>query len=586
MSWLEWNDEAFEEARERRCAVLLFVKASWCRWCKDLEQRVFQEERVRARLEESFVSVRVDKDRRPDVAATYTRRGWPTLAFLDDQGEQVHAVNFLETEPLLALLDRISVAAAAGELDALRDELASEAAALPEPSPSVPTRRRSPVALGVPAAELSMEIVEHVAKTVLATADPLHGGWGRTQKFPHPEAIDFALIRWSQTGDAQMLGLVRHTLRKMQSGEIHDSLDGGFYRYATQADWSQPLYEKLLDSNAQRTFAYLEAFQAIGDESFERTARHTLEWMVRVLLDPETHAFRGSQDADPEYARLSSRAQRAAHGAPPCDPTHFADWNAMAISTLLKADAVLGEHEWRERAVDALEFLLRELWDPCAGVHHYWDGERHLPGLLGDQAYTLRALVDAVQFLGEGRYLERALELADLTIENLRAEGGGFYDRPAQRGALGGMRRRDRSILENSVMAEALLRLSTLSGLRSYEQHAREALAAFAGDYKRFGHYVAGYARAVDLLHHVPVVVTIIGERGSAPVEELQRAALRPYVASRVVRCLDPRTDASRLGRFGLVAPLVGARAYVERGRESYAETDDPLKLPGLMTRT
>ena len=135
-------------------------------------------------------------------------------------------------------------------------------------------------------------------------------------------------------------------------------------------------------------------------------------------------------------------------------------------------------------------------------------------------------------------------------------------------------------------MAEALLRLATLTGERSYEAHAREALTAFAAEYKRYGHYVAGYARAVDLLYHVPVVVTIIGERGSREVEELQRAALRPYVASRVVRCLDPRVDASRLGRFGLVAPLVGARAYVERGRESYAETDDPEKLPGLMTRT
>ena len=585
MSWLEWNEEAFSEARKRRCAVLLFVKASWCRWCKDLELRVFEDPAVRAKLEADFVAIRVDKDRRPDIAASYTHRGWPTLALLDAEGEVLHAANFLETRPLLELLERASSAAAGGN-ESLHAAFSIES---PEPAPeSEPPRRgrRASVGLGAPAAELSMQIVEHVAKTVVQTADPIHGGWGRSQKFPHPEAIDFALIRWSETGDPKMLAVARRTLRKMQEGEIHDAVDGGFYRYATQADWSQPLYEKLLDSNAQRAFAYLEAFQALGDESFERTARGTLDWMTSTLLDPETHAFRGSQDADPEYSRLRDRSRRDAHGAPACDPTHFASWNAMAISTLLKAEAVLGEPCWREYAMDALGFLLRELWDPSSGVHHYWDGERHLPGLLGDQAYTLRALVDTVQFLGETRHLDLACELADLTIRRLRAEDGGFYDRPAQRGALGHQRRRDRSILENSVMAEALLRLATLTGERSYEAHAREALTAFAAEYKRYGHYVAGYARAVDLLYHVPVVVTIIGERGSKEVEELQRAALRPYVASRVVRCLDPRVDASRLGRFGLVAPLVGARAYVERGRESYAETDDPEKLPGLMTRT
>jgi uncharacterized protein YyaL (SSP411 family) len=219
-------------------------------------------------------------------------------------------------------------------------------------------------------------------------------------------------------------------------------------------------------------------------------------------------------------------------------------------------------------------------------MHHYWDGQPHLPGMLGDQAYTLRALVDAVQFTGENRYLEVAERLASLGVERLRADDGAFYDKPHDPTARGVLRHRNRSILENSVMAEALLRLALLSGNRDYEDCARETLASFTGDYRRYGHFVAGYARAVDLLFHVPVVVTVVGPREGEATRALARAALRPFVASRVVRVVDPVQDPVLFERSGLPAPAGGARAYVERGRESYAETDDPARLPGLMTRT
>ncbi|MFT7485947.1 MAG: hypothetical protein ACI9F9_001799, partial [Candidatus Paceibacteria bacterium] len=125
-----------------------------------------------------------------------------------------------------------------------------------------------------------------------------------------------------------------------------------------------------------------------------------------------------------------------------------------------------------------------------------------------------------------------------------------------------------------------------LTGERDYEDCAREALTAFTGDYKRYGHYVAGYARAVDLLFHLPVVVTIVGPRNSDRTSALRQAALRPYIASRIVRVVDPARDAELFARSGLPLPQDGPRAYVERGRESYADTDDPNKLAPLMMRT
>jgi len=583
MEWSDWSDDAFARARERGLPVFLFVKAGWCRWCRELEQNVLADDRVADVLERDFVCVKVDKDRRPDIDARYTKGGWPTLAYLDAGGEVLAVDNYMEVEALRRRLELIGEYAARGRGQAGRAGIVLE----PEPKPRpTPPPRPSPASLGRREVALSLDVVEEVARTLLESADPVHGGWGTRHKFPHPEAIDFSLIRWSQTGDQDMLDLVRRTLRHMQAGEIHDRIEGGFYRYATRPDWSEPHHEKMLDSNAQRMYAYLEAYQALGEESFELTARGVLGWMMATLLDEETGAFRGSQDADPTYAHLGSLAQRRAMGAPPCDPTIFANWNAIAVTALLKAAIVLDEPRWREQALRTLDFLVERLFDESQGMFHYWDGAPHLPGMLSDQAYTLQALIMAMQHAGENRYLKPAEKLAKLSVEHLRAEDGGFYDMRFDPYARGGLRHRNRSILENSVMAEALLRLAHFSGDSDYEDSAREALTSFVLDFKRYGHYVAGFARAVDLLFHAPLLVTVVGRRSNPATAALARAALAPYVASRIVQTIDPVEERELMERFGMPTPPEEVRAYVHRGRESYAETSDPARLPALMTRT
>lgn len=574
-SWHEWGNEAFREARERGAPVLLFVRAAWCRWCRELEAGSLSDPRVARVLGEKFVCIQVDKDRRPDIDARYSKGGWPTLAWLDDEAELLASDTYLEPDELLARLELVA------------DYYARNRESIRARIGEVERERRNLLPRAGGRGRLSLEIVDHVARTVVETVDPIHGGWGREHKFPQTEAIDFALIRWSQTGDGSMLQLVTRTLRAMQAGEIHDTVEGGFYRYATRPDWSVPHHEKMLDSNAQRLVAYLEAWQVLGDESFRATARGILSFLYETLLDPKTGTFKGSQDANATYAHLPTRAARREYGAPACDPTVFTNWNAIAVSALLKAASVLGETRHAEQALRTLEFLRTETIDEQRGVHHYWDGSYHLPGMLADHAYLLRALIDAAQHSGDIRYLHDARRLADLSIEKLHSPSGGFWDTAYDPGARGGLRARNRSILENAVMAEALLRLAALLRLDDYADTAREALASFADDYKRYGHFTAGFARAVDLLFHLPIHVTIVGSRNSPLAIELQRAALKPYVASRIVQILDPAEDPALLERSGLPHPRPGepARAYVARGRESYAETSDPARLAALMTR-
>jgi uncharacterized protein len=578
MHWREWSDEAFAEARASGAPVLLFLRASWCRWCRELEREVLRDPRIERLIEDGFIPIQVDKDRRPDIDARYSKGGWPTLAYLDDAGELIASDAYLEVPEFQARLQLVAGYYAENR-DAIKRRLSEAGEEIERGIQALP---RS----GATGPREEAAIIDWVAHALLESADPKWGGWGMQHKFPHPEAIDFALIRWSQTGDEAMRKLVLRTLRNMQQGEIHDRVEGGFYRYATSRDWNAPHYEKMLDSNAQRLFAYLEGYQALGDETFRETALSTLGWMERTLLDPATGAFRGSQDANPTYARLATLEARRSAAAPACDPTIFANWNAIAASSLFKAATVLDDTHWRDLGLRALDFVVGELFDEREGVYHYWDGDYHLPGMLSDQAYVLRALIDAQPHQRGAHYLELAQVLAGLTIETLRAPGGAFWDTRHDPRARGGLRRRNLSLLENSVLAEALLRLAQLTGETHYADVARGALHAFAGDYKRYAHFVAGYARTLDLFLHPPVHVIVVGARAASDTRALRAAALAPYVASRVVQVIDPAEQPGLLERFGLPLPTDGAaRAFVNRGRESYAETSDAARLPTLMTR-
>ncbi|MEL6716337.1 MAG: hypothetical protein AAFP86_21340, partial [Planctomycetota bacterium] len=223
-------------------------------------------------------------------------------------------------------------------------------------------------------------IVEDVARMLVETADPVWGGWGERQKFPHPDALHFLLVRGAETRDDALLDVAKRTLETSQAAEIHDAVEGGFYRFATQPDWSVPDYEKPLLANAKRLLAAAEAYQVFGTESLRDTARKAASWMRATLLDPTTGAFGATQDADPVYARLGSMDERRAHGAPEVDPTVHADRNAWAAVAFLKAGFVLGEGSLTETGLGALDFVLTRLFDRKRGVHHYWNGSPNRPG--------------------------------------------------------------------------------------------------------------------------------------------------------------------------------------------------------------
>ena len=303
------------EARERDAEVLVLLGASFCPRTAALRDRL---EAAQGALGDRYVCVDVDKDQHPDVDAKLRGAGWPTLVVLDADGALVREV-LDHGEGVVADL-------------------------LGEPrTPSTETWRA--------AADRYAAIVDEIADVLVSSADPVWGGWGARQKFPHPDALHFLLVRWSATGRDDLLATVLRTLRSMQGREIHDALEGGFYRFATRSDWSVPNFEKPLLSNAKRLLAYAEAHQALGEDSFRTTATGVARWMQSALLDDATGAFRGSQDADPTYARLSTLEARQQHGEPAADPTIHADRNAWAAIGLLKAGFVFEDDALTQRAI-------------------------------------------------------------------------------------------------------------------------------------------------------------------------------------------------------------------------------------------
>lgn len=565
MDWKSWEDQPLETAAEQdRLAVLLLV-APWCRFCAEFEETTLADPRIVTMLETKFVPVRVDADRRPDLDARFNLGGWPTLAVLLPDGRLLGGTHFCEVDELLDFLERADTL-----WTSERDSVAvDDEATLQAPE-------REPRLEG-----LSQDLVGNVVSSMLDKFDHRYGGWGEGQKFAHPESIDFAMVQFAKTRSSEMRDIVVRTLDNMAAGRIHDVVGGGFFRFAQTRDWRNPHTEKVLDNNAMQLRCFLEAWQLFEKPEYKAAAEGTIRWLTETMRDPETGAFFGSQGDNPEYYGLDAEA-RARRDAPRLDRTIYANWNAMTITSLLRASVILDRRELRDIAIQALRFLLDNLYSERDGMYHYWDGTYHLPGVLSDQAYTIQALVIASQFSGDSDLLLPAEHLAEALLETHRAPGGGFYDIPPRGVGSGQLRRRNRSILENAVLAEALTRLSYLSRREEFRDVARETLHAFVQDYRQYGYYVAGYARAVDLFLYEPIVVTIVGERDDPLSIAFRTAAQRHYVPSRVVQMLDPEKDPILLERSGFPASAE-ARAYVTLGKSTRGGFSGPDELADRM---
>ncbi len=564
--WIDFGQGALDQAQTQGKPILMVLTVPWCAHCRDLLETTFADPKVLEAIESHYIPVQVDADRRPDVNDRYGTGGWPTISYLTPNADLITQDRFLGPDEMHRRLLMV-----AAQFSEYREKIDAGIRELWNKKPDD--------AKG--SGELTTQIVEDVVDAIYEKFDHRYGGWGESSKFPHTEALDFALVNVAKRQDQRMKAVVSLTLDKMMEGAIHDAIDGGFFRFSKTPDWRAPNFEKVLDSNSQRLRCYLEAYQLFGNEAYRSTAEGIVGWMLNFMVDPETDAFCGSQEDDADYYSLNDE-DRKIREVPRLDKTIYTNWNSMAISSLLKASVVLERPDLRDRATHALSFLLENLYDGKGTVYHYWDGTYHLPGLLADQAYLIRALIDVSQHTGNADLLIPAEAIAELAMERQKSPDGGFFDILRDDQGEGPMRRRNRSILENAVMAESFVRLSYLSRRPEFYEEAIRTLESFINDYKEFGYYVAAYGRAVDLVFYPPLTVTIVGGRDSAEADALRKAALVTYMPSRIVQMLDPKHDPILIQRGGYE---VGdkPRAYLSIGNTSKGMAEDPSELRAQM---
>jgi hypothetical protein len=509
--WREWSAEAFAEADAARRPALLSLAATWCEWCQRMDETTFSDPNVIAFVNERFIPIRVDTDRMPHVQDRYLAGGWPTTAFLTPGGAVLWTDTFVEAPQLLSVADSVWRAwqerQAEFQLETERRERALEAARARQQVPGLMRR----------------EAADDVLTVLRETFDARNGGFGEAPKFPAADVIELLFVQ-ARHGDSALVEMADRTLDGMLAGELYDAGAGGFFRYATGADWTIPRYEKLLDANAAQLASYALGASVRNRSDWEEVASHTVEWVESALCLPEG-LWAGAQSADAAYYR-ESRAARARLAAPPIDATVFTSANARWIAALAFAGGRLRRPEWIERAARAFGALLDLMAAPDDLLFHYrpHGGAAVLPTLLLDTLETARAALAVFQATGDADALAHAVRLGHALERHFWADDGGFWDRTRSAHDVGSLRYRERAFELNATAARLLLDLASATGERGWRAHAERTLALLAPKAGRFGAAGAGFALAADEFFHPAPKIVLVGKPDAAP--PLRHAAL------------------------------------------------------------
>jgi uncharacterized protein len=569
ITWHDWDDEVFRLAQELDVPILLSISAVWCHWCHVMDQTTFADPEVAALIDAHFVAVRVDNDKRPDVNARYNMGGWPSVSFLTPDGEILSGGTYMTPTAFKDVLQHVS--------EYYRDNRETIQQRIADSQ-----RQRSAASSWRPQVtrELNAQTAQEIFQTVTSEYDAQYGGFGRGQKFPQVDAIELALARYHRSGDLHALEVAVTTLRAMCEGGLYDSEMGGFFRYSTTRDWSVPHFEKMLEDNAHLLSACMHAYQITRHMLFHDTALGVVSYVGSTLYDPALGYFSGSQDADEQYYGLP-KSERQKRAAPFIDKVAYTSWNALMASAYLDAWLLLERPELAQTALGVLRFLWQECWRPGQGMCHYWDGQSHLPGLLGDQAAMANALLDGYEYGANWDHVQQAEEVMRWVQQNLSSPSGAFRDRPAGPD-LGLLKQADTPISENASAATALVRLSRLTGKQEYREWSQSALSAFADSYQRNGLFASGYALAVERLLTEPLRVVVVGSTEDLKTLQLLRAAREPYSYNRMLAAVDPTWEPERLKAMAYPAQPT-PRAYACLGQTCTEPIADSAELVDVL---
>ncbi|MDN5854773.1 MAG: thioredoxin domain-containing protein, partial [Actinomycetia bacterium] len=495
VDWYEWSDEAFEESRRRDVPVLLSVGYAACHWCHVMAHESFEDPDTAAYLNEHFVSIKVDREERPDVDAIYMaatqamtgQGGWPMTCALTPDGEPYFAGTYFPAEPRQGMpAFRQVLEALVGAWRDKREQIATIGSEI------VGHLRTAMQASG---ASIGADELDSAVRALAGQYDGEAGGFAGSPKFPPSMVLEFLLRYAKRTGSSDALAMVEHTCEAMARGGMYDQIGGGFARYSVDRYWRVPHFEKMLYDNALLLRLYAHWWRQTGSALAERVVGETAEFLLRELgteeggfasaLDADTDGVEGTyyvwdrfqltealgeDDAgwaaglldvteqgtfergystlllqvDPgdtkrwEHVRTRLAEVRDQRTRPARDDKIVAAWNGLAITALVEAGIMFDQPRWTEAGVRAAE-LLATTHTPRPGrlVRTSREGRAsENAGVLDDYGCVAEAYLSVLGATGDARWLHRAEELLDTVLAQFRDDDGVLYDTAADASAL------------------------------------------------------------------------------------------------------------------------------------------------------
>ena len=494
VDWYPWGPEALARAREEDRPIFLSIGYSACHWCHVMERESFEDPAIAAQLNRDFVAIKVDREERPDLDDVYMAAvqamtgsgGWPMSVFLTPELEPFFGGTYFPPE------DRHGLPAFGRVLDSIADAYRTRRSEVTAQGRQLAAHVKEQLAVAAGDTDPQRAQLNRAVARLAASFDATHGGFGGAPKFPAPMSLEFLMRAWKRSQDSATLQMVTLTLDRMADGGIHDQVGGGFARYATDAHWLVPHFEKMLYDNAQLAHAYLEAYRATGVARYAEVARGTLDFMIREL-QTDDGGFAAALDADSEgeegrfyawdlgpltevlheggldapetgqlvdywgvtaggnwegrsilhvagteapsadlllRARHVLLAARQLRVRPGRDDKQLAAWNGMALRALALGALVLGEGRFASAAERCIGFVRGQL---LRDGDRLWrtarGGVAHTPAFCEDYAHIADGLLEAHAAIGRADDLVLAAGLMERAIADFWDEASGvFFD--------------------------------------------------------------------------------------------------------------------------------------------------------------
>ncbi len=604
--WRPWGSAALAEAKAANKPVLLSIGYAACHWCHVMAHESFENDAIAALMNELFVSIKVDREERPDVDALYMsalhhlgeQGGWPLTMFLTSGAEPFWGGTYFPPEPrfgrpgfpqVLREVARVF----SQEPDKIKHNTGALGKALRETASATP-------------AAITMPMISDMVSRMATAFDPIHGGLQGAPKFPNCSILNFVWKGGLRFGHVPCAEAVEKTLLHICQGGIYDHIGGGFSRYSVDPRWLVPHFEKMLYDNAQLIDIMTEVWRGRRTPLLGIRIAETVEWLTREMKAPDG-GFASAIDADSEgvegkfyvwsreeiiaalgevdgaffceiyditaggnwehsnipnrlyslellteaeemrlYAMRSNLlVKRALRERPGWDDKVLADWNGLMIAALVKAGEAFERPEWINLATSVYEFIKTRMLTDGRLMHSYRAGQAKTPGVATDYANMIAAAIALQQATGDEGFVADATLWARIMDERYTAGNGGYYlsaDDTTDVMIRMLAAHDDATPNANSIMLSNLNALYLLTGDGAYRTRSQKLYEAFSG---AIAHRFVSHCGFLNALIDViePKLIVIIGSEDKPGMAAMRRALMHASLPGAITHAY--RSDAA-----------------------------------------